>query len=265
MVTGKISHWIFHCIEIFFIFQEFRATYACPENKVCPENFHCIEHIFYHSQDFWASLRLPWKTECALNLYWIYSFIIQNFEQLALALKNRVCPENFHCIKIFFIFQDIWAACAYPENKVCLEIFHGIEYTFYIHDFWATCACPEKTSVPWIHCITYIFFIIQNFEQLVPALKNRVCLEFFTVLNILFAFRIFERLALALKNRLCPGFQSRSHRGAFGGSAPPIFFVPPQMIQWFPTRKINQFCKCLFSICLIVTPTRNITARCVKR
>jgi len=34
--------------------------------------------------------------------------------------------------------------------------------------------------------------------------------------------------------------------GAFGGSAPSIFFVPPQMIQ---TRKTNKFCKYSFSIC----------------
>jgi len=27
-------------------------------------------------------------------------------EQLALALKNRVCPEMFHCIEIFFMIQD---------------------------------------------------------------------------------------------------------------------------------------------------------------
>ena len=33
-------------------------------------------------------------------------FILQNFEQLVLALKNRICPEIFHCIEIFFIFQD---------------------------------------------------------------------------------------------------------------------------------------------------------------
>ena len=37
-----------------------------------------------------------------------------------------------------------------------------------------------------------IFFIIQDFEQLALALKNRVALEFFTVLNTLFTFRIFE-------------------------------------------------------------------------
>jgi len=41
----------------------------------------------------------------------------------------------------------------------------------------------------------------------VLALKNRVALEFFTVLNMYFlSFRIFEQLALALKNRGCPEF-----------------------------------------------------------
>jgi len=40
----------------------------------------------------------------------------------------------------------------------------------------------------------------------VLALKNRVALEFFAVLNILFTFRIFEELVLALKNRGRPEF-----------------------------------------------------------
>jgi len=40
----------------------------------------------------------------------------------------------------------------------------------------------------------------------VLALKNRVALEFFTVLNIIFTLRSFEQLALALENRGCPEF-----------------------------------------------------------
>jgi len=35
------------------------------------------------------------------------------------------------------------------------------------------------------------------------ALKNRVALKVFGLLNILFTFSIFEQLALALKNRVC--------------------------------------------------------------
>jgi len=49
--------------------------------------------------------------------------------------------------------------------------------------------------------VYFLFFRI--FEQLALALKNRVALEFFTVLNMSFLlFRIFEQLALALKNRV---------------------------------------------------------------
>jgi len=77
-------------------------------------------------------------------------FIIQIFEQLSCPEKQS-CQETFHCVEIFFIFQD----------------------------FWAACACPEKQSVPWIHCTEYIFLIIQNLEQHALALKNRVCPEIF--------------------------------------------------------------------------------------
>jgi len=39
------------------------------------------------------------------------------------------------------------------------------------------------------------FLLFRNFEQLALALKNRVALEFFTVLNMFFlSFRIFEQL-----------------------------------------------------------------------
>jgi len=45
------------------------------------------------------------------------------------------------------------------------------------------------------------------FEQLALALKNRVALEFFTVLDMYFlSFRISEQLALSLKNRVALEF-----------------------------------------------------------
>ena len=56
--------------------------------------------------------------------------------------------------------------------------------------------------MPWIHGIQYIFFIIQNLEQLALALKNRVCPEFAAL--IFFIVQNFEQLALALKNRVGP-------------------------------------------------------------
>ena len=117
-------------------------------------------------------------------------FIIQNFEQLVLALKNRVCLEIFqiHCIEIFYIFQDFWATCACPENRICPGKFHCREYTFCIEDFWAICACPENQSLSWIHCMEYIFFNIQNFEQLALALKNRVSPKIFHCIEIFYIF-----------------------------------------------------------------------------
>jgi len=160
--------------HVFFIIQTFEQL-SCPE-KHLPWNLSLCWNIFYLS-GLLRSLCLSWKN----SVPWIHCIeyifsIIQNFGQLALALKNRVCPEIFHRIEIFFIFQD----------------------------FWATFACPEKLSVPWIRCIEYVIFIIQNFEQFALALKNRVALKFFTVLNVVYTFRIFEQLVFALKNRVCP-------------------------------------------------------------
>jgi len=90
------THWI-DCIENVFTVQDFWATCACPEI------FHCIEYIFYHSGFFWTTLCLPWKQILPWNfsLYWIllHSGFLSNF---ALALINRVCPECFHCIAVFF-------------------------------------------------------------------------------------------------------------------------------------------------------------------
>jgi len=83
------------------------------------------------------------------------------FEQLALALKKRVFPENFHCIEYISYHSRFLSNSALTlKIRVCPEIFHCILYTFYIQDFWATCACPEKQRVPWIRCIEYIFFIV---------------------------------------------------------------------------------------------------------
>jgi len=59
-------------------------------------------------------------------------FTFRIFEQLALVLKKKVCPEIFHCIEYSFYIQEFWATCTCPENRVFPEIFHCIECTFYI-------------------------------------------------------------------------------------------------------------------------------------
>jgi len=60
----------------------------------------------------------------------IYFFIIQNFEQLALALINRVFPEIFHCLQIFFTLQDFVATCTCPETEFALKIFTVLSIVF---------------------------------------------------------------------------------------------------------------------------------------
>ena len=87
-------------------------------------------------------------------------FIIQNFEQLALVLKNRV---TLNCIEIFFIIQGFGATCACPENRVCPEMFHCIEYTFYIQGYWATCACSGKQSLLWNLSLYWNIFYLSGF------------------------------------------------------------------------------------------------------
>jgi len=74
--------------------------------------------------------------------HWL--FIIQIFEQLSCSEKQS-CPETFHCVKIFFIFQD----------------------------FWATCACPEKQSLPWNFSLRWnIFYLSGLLRNFAIALKT---------------------------------------------------------------------------------------------
>jgi len=119
---------------------------------------------------------------------------------IALAFEKQSCPENFHCIEIFFIIQDFWATCSCPE-KHRVPWIHCIEYIylFFYSGFWATSACPRKQSCPEIFHCTEIFLSFRIFERLALSLKNRVALKIFAALKYFLSFRIFEQLALSLK------------------------------------------------------------------
>ena len=86
---------------------------------------------FFTIKDFWETLRFPWKRE----LSWKFSlhvlniiFIFRIFEQLALALRNRVALKLFTVLNIYFYVQDFWATWACPKNRVCPDIFDCIEF-----------------------------------------------------------------------------------------------------------------------------------------
>jgi len=61
-------------------------------------------------------------------------FTFRMFEQLVLALKNRVCPE-FTVLNVFFILQNFEQLGLALKNIICPENFHCIQYGFYIQNF----------------------------------------------------------------------------------------------------------------------------------
>ena len=143
----------FTVLNLSFTTQDFWATCACPEKQCALNSLYWI-YIFYHS-GFLSNMRLPWKIEFTLKFFTVLNilFTFRIFEQLALTLKNRVCPEfivlniifyhsgflnNLHLpwkkefalkfstvLNVFFIIQDFWATCACAENRVYLEIFQA--------------------------------------------------------------------------------------------------------------------------------------------
>jgi len=72
-------------------------------------------------------------------------------EQLALALKNRVCPELIHCSEyLLFIIQSFEQFAFALKNRVCPKIFPVLNY----------------------------FLSFRIFEQVVLALKTEFALNF---------------------------------------------------------------------------------------
>ena len=103
---------------------------------------YCIETFF----------TFPWETELPWNfpLCWIYFLPLRIFEQLEIALKNRVCPEYFYCVEyIFFIIQDFWATCACPEKQSLPWIFSLYWNIFYHSGFLSNLRLPWETEFPW--------------------------------------------------------------------------------------------------------------------
>jgi len=156
------------------------------------------------------------------------------FEQLLLALKNRVCPE-FTVLNVFFILQNFEQLALALKNRVCPENFHSIQYSFYIQDFWATWACPEKQSVPWIHCIEYIFLSFRILNKPALALKNRICPEIFHCIEIFFIFQYFWATWSCPENRVCPEF----FKLGVGRPPPPRTPLPATIL--LPERRSGPF------------------------
>ena len=132
---------------------------ALKKRRLGPDQSHC------NQSRFWSILHTTLVQITRITPKWIYTVLkifslLRIFEQIALALKNRVCPEIFHCVQYISYHSGFFSNSALAlKNKVCPKIFHCIKYTFCIQDFLATCACAEKqksalNSLYWI----YIFY-----------------------------------------------------------------------------------------------------------
>ena len=89
------------------------------------------------------------------------------------------------------------------KNRACSEftVLHIYFLSFKIFEQLVV-ALKNRVCLELIHCIEYIFLSIRSFEQLALALK------FFTVLKYFVSFGNFEQLALALKIEFALNFFS---------------------------------------------------------
>ena len=95
-----------------------------------------------------------------------------------LALVDRVCPE-FTVVNIYFLSFRIFEQLALAlKNRVALKFFTVLKY-FIIQDFWAICACPENRAFPEFTVVNIYFLSFRIFEQLALALKTELALKFF--------------------------------------------------------------------------------------
>ena len=125
---------------------------------------------FFTIQNFWATLRLPWKTVAqkyftVLNIV----FTFRSFEELVLALKNSV--PWIHCIEYtFLLFRNFEQLALDLKNRVALKIFTALNILFTFRMF--------EQELPGIFHLIEIFLSFKNFKQLALALKTEFTLKF---------------------------------------------------------------------------------------
>ena len=130
---------------------------------------HNVLRIFLTIQDFWATLRLPWKTEFALKLFTVFNilFTLRIFEQLALALNSLYWIYIFysdvrwgswlgrHCsfqAKFASVWIE-WSSISSPLNWLLAEWllpmlsipYHNLLHT-YRHNEWMTILDQKKVT-----------------------------------------------------------------------------------------------------------------------
>ena len=140
----------------------------------------CIVLKIFNRSRLLNNWRLSWKQSLPWNfsLFWIYFLLIRSFEQLCACPEKQSCPK-LTVLNIFFTFRIFELPVLSLKNRVCPEIFHCIEISFIIQDFWATCACPENRVALEFFTVLKYLLSFGIFEQIVLALKTEFALKFF--------------------------------------------------------------------------------------
>jgi len=115
-------------IKVTMTNRDFGPDYKLPQPKLHgslpSEYINCIEN-FFTVRYFWATSACPEKVELPWNfsLYWTYLLRLGFLSNFAYALKNRGCRE-FTVLNIYFLLFRIFEQLALAlQNRVALEFF----------------------------------------------------------------------------------------------------------------------------------------------
>ena len=149
--------WNFSLHLIYFL------QLGCLSNFCLPEKqsvlwIHCIEFEFFNIQNF-EQLALALKIFTALKYF--LSFRI--FEELELALKTEFYLKFFTVLNIVFTFRIFEQLVLALKNRVCPEFTVSNTNISYHSDFWTACACPEKQNLPWNFSMYWNIFYLSGF------------------------------------------------------------------------------------------------------
>jgi len=104
-----------------------------------------------NQSSLWSRLQTALAQIARIAPKWIYNVLkifspFTIFKQLALSLKKQSCPENFNCIEYTFYIQDFYQLVLALETEFPLKFFTVSNIFFTIHDFWATLCLAWKTG-----------------------------------------------------------------------------------------------------------------------
>ena len=116
--------------------------------------------MYFLSIRIFEQLALALKNRVALKFFavWNILFIFRIVEQLALTLKNRGCLNSLNWM--YFFYSGFLSNLRLPwKTEGALKFFAVLNIFFIVLEFWVTCACPENrvalNLLYWMHIFYY--------------------------------------------------------------------------------------------------------------